>query len=125
MTSHFHYSFSLCSNSHGFDNPHNGQGMLFSANFRPTTSPAEAVDVANSGKNDAAAFPGGYLPPPRSGWKWWRYREMSDKEILDHLADKEHYDFRELPPSPSNSFTTFIDVNSVEGDLVLTAPCKN
>ena len=43
-------------------------------------------------------FPGGFLPP-RTGWKWWRYHEMSDKEILDHLLNEEHYDNREKPPT--------------------------
>ena len=108
--SHFHLFYSLySSNRNGFDNPHNGQ-LFGNANFRPTLSPQESQDrilLANGGKNEAAgaaAFPSGYLPPPRSGWKWWRYREMSDKEILDHLTDKEHYDFRELPPSQSKFY---------------------
>ena len=107
MTFLFSFSFVLyySSNRNGFDNPHNGQ-LFSNTNFRPTLSPQESQDLlANGGKNDAAgAFPSGYLPPPRSGWKWWRYREMSDKEILDHLTDKEHYDFRELPPSQSKLF---------------------
>ena len=75
---------------------------FFGSNLRPTSSPPEINgDAGKNGAEADNAFPGGYLPPPRTGWKWWRYREMSDKEILDHLADKEHYDFRELPPSPS------------------------
>ena len=110
------HCFSYCSS--GFEhNRDNGQAMLeasrqalFASNFRPTSSPGIHEEINGKGKNGAAsggggeaaaAFPSGYLPPPRTGWKWWRYREMSDKEILDHLTDKEHYDFRELPPSPS------------------------
>ena len=39
--------------------------------------------------------------PPRNGWKWWRYHEMGDHEILDHLLNAQHYDKRETPPSQS------------------------
>eukprot|EP00094_Tigriopus_californicus_P013885 TCALIF_13440-PA protein Name:"Similar to GluClalpha Glutamate-gated chloride channel (Drosophila melanogaster)" AED:0.27 eAED:0.33 QI:0/0.42/0.12/0.62/1/1/8/0/517 len=48
------------------------------------------------------AFPGRDLPPDGvrpTSWKWWRYHDLSDKEILDHLVHGQRYDKRELPPS--------------------------
>ena len=72
-----------------------GSWQLFgrSDNFqRPTLSPPFQDDDQNP------PFSGGFLPP-RTGWKWWRYHEMSDKEILDHLLNIQHYDKREKPPS--------------------------
>ena len=44
--------------------------------------------------------------PPRNGWKWWRYHEMGDHEILDHLLNAQHYDKRETPPSQSKYIYT-------------------
>ena len=33
----------------------------------------------------------------------FRYHELSEKEILDHLVHQQRYDKRERPPSEGNS----------------------
>lgn len=55
------------------------------------------------------AYPGRDLPPDGvrpTSWKWWRYHDLSDKEILDHLVHGQRYDKRELPPSVGTSCST-------------------
>ena len=54
-------------------------------------------------RNMEPVFSGRGFIPPRNGWKWWRYHEMGDHEILDHLLNVQHYDRRETPPSQSKS----------------------
>lgn len=91
------------------DNRDNGGGgrqhFGGSENFqRPTSSPAFQDEEKNP------PFSGGFLPP-RTGWKWWRYHEMSDKEILDHLLNEQHYDKREKPPSSGGKDASPLKVN--------------
>ena len=56
-------------------------------------------------RNMEPVFSGRGFIPPRNGWKWWRYHEMGDHEILDHLLNVQHYDRRETPPSQSKSIS--------------------
>ena len=91
----------------------NGNDDIFGVSRHfPTSSPPFHEDEKNP------PFPGGFLPP-RTGWKWWRYHEMSDKEILDHLLNKQHYDKREKPPTAGNLSFSFFVPSGIKCNLLL------
>ena len=69
-------------------------------------------------RNMEPVFSGRGFIPPRNGWKWWRYHEMGDHEILDHLLNVQHYDRRETPPSQSKSILYSV-FNSIFGNILL------
>ena len=72
------------------------QSGSMNRNFHSSPTASPTLQDHDNEKNPL--FPSGFLPP-RTGWKWWRYHEMTDKEILDHLLNGQHYDKREKPPS--------------------------
>ena len=72
-------------------------------------------------RNMEPVFSGRGFIPPRNGWKWWRYHEMGDHEILDHLLNVQHYDRRETPPSQSKSISCSVFNSTIGNSLLFNA----